>query len=172
MTSLRLLARSLPLAGGHGPMVRNHALRSLSTTPATLVDSGAKDAVKDVLKSEEAFSAATSNNLPVTRSEPGALSLWISDKMSMMFPNKRFRAAGILLLTDCTQGVKLLDFLRVLDLPDTYYSWFLVSELHVWMMGTRMRSAPDQEQGITMRNGMVETLWTDAEARYHLSQMQ
>lgn len=159
MTSLRLLARALPRRP-HSLVTPRLTFRAASTTPTNH-----PEGTKDLPKADEAFSTV---NLPATRAEPGGLAVWMDEKVNALFPDKRFRAAGILLLTDCSQGPKILDFFRILDLPDTYYSWFLVTELHVWMMGTRLKSAPDARQAITMRNALVETLWTDAEARAKL----
>ena len=28
--------------------------------------------------------------------------------------------------------------MEAFDMPDTFFSWFLVTELHVWLMGARL----------------------------------
>lgn len=52
------------------------------------------------------------------------------------------------------------------QMPNTFNSWFLVTELHVWMVLTRvMAHNNDEEQGRILRNVIVEALWTDTNAR-------
>lgn len=48
-------------------------------------------------------------------------------------------------------------------LSDTFFSWFVVTELHIWMLMIRcMSEGPD---GRLLRNFLVETLWADASIR-------
>ena len=70
-------------------------------------------------------------------------------------------------MNSCTNEVDVLDFIEVLDLPDTYYSWFLVSELHLWMVSVRLMSegCKDCQE---VRNWMVKTFWEDCDVRYVL----
>ena len=51
----------------------------------------------------------------------------------------------------------------VFDLPDTFYSWFLVVELHVWMLMVRLMA--EGEEGRFTRNAMLEAMWLDCETR-------
>ena len=68
-------------------------------------------------------------------------------------------------------------------MPDTFYSWFLVTELHVWLLGViHNRSYSDKsllfnniflqsrlmgegDEGRIVRNAMVEALWIDCDNR-------
>ena len=34
--------------------------------------------------------------------------------------------------------VDLQTFFEMFDMPDTYYSWWLVTELHAWMLSVRL----------------------------------
>ena len=34
--------------------------------------------------------------------------------------------------------VDLESFFKIFDMPDTYYSWWLITELHVWMLCVRL----------------------------------
>lgn len=46
-----------------------------------------------------------------------------------------------------------------MSMPDTFNSWFLVTELHVWMlMAKAMEYGPD---GRVIRNKIVEAMWND-----------
>ena len=50
-----------------------------------------------------------------------------------------------------------------LNMPDTFYSWFLVTELHVWMLMARLMN--EGEKGRLVRNAVVEALWQDVDFR-------
>lgn len=52
-------------------------------------------------------------------------------------------------------------------MPDTFNSWFLVTEIHCHMLLTRvMNEGPEaKEDGRFMRNAVVETLWNDVQNR-------
>ena len=36
------------------------------------------------------------------------------------------------------QAIDLKEFMKAFDMPDTFFSWFLVTELHVWLLGARL----------------------------------
>jgi len=48
-------------------------------------------------------------------------------------------------------------------MPDTFYSWFLVTELHVWML--MVRTMAEGEEGRFVRNSIVEAMWEDVSTR-------
>lgn len=58
-------------------------------------------------------------------------------------------------------------FFEEFDMPDTFNSWFLVTELHTWMLLTRvMNEGPETGQdGRFMRNCIVEAMWADVQVR-------
>jgi len=78
-------------------------------------------------------------------------------------PKTKLKASGYILLPYCAQKQNLEEFFRVFDMPDTFYSWFLVTELHVWMLSSRLMDEGDY--GRETRNAMVEALWHDCEFR-------
>ena len=53
-------------------------------------------------------------------------------------PVTKLKASGYILLTHCAQRTELLRFFQTFDMPDTFYSWFLVTELHVWLLGVSL----------------------------------
>lgn len=64
------------------------------------------------------------------------------------------------------------DFVDVLDyseffeefvLTDTFYSWFVVTELHIWILSTRAMAEGDL--GNSLRNSVVECFWIDVTQR-------
>lgn len=50
-------------------------------------------------------------------------------------------------------------FFKEYGLKDTFYSWFVVTELHIWMLATRTMA--EGEEGTILRNGIIECLWVD-----------
>ena len=68
-----------------------------------------------------------------------------------------------MLETHCSQAVDLRSFMEKLEMPDTFYSWFLVTELHIWLLGARLMSEGDM--GRMVRNNIVEALWVDCDNR-------
>jgi len=78
-------------------------------------------------------------------------------------PVAKLKSSGYILLTHCGQGINLIKFMETFDMPDTFYSWFLVTELHVWLLGSRLMGEGDE--GRIVRNAMVEALWIDCDNR-------
>lgn len=78
----------------------------------------------------------------------------------------RLRTTGFFLLSNCTQKVDVKNFFDTFGMPDTFYSWFLVTELHVWMLAVRLME--EGKEGRSVRNYMVEALWQDCDARAKL----
>lgn len=54
-------------------------------------------------------------------------------------------------------------FFEEYALKDTFYSWFAVTELHIWMLATRAMA--EGEDGTVLRNAIVECLWIDVVER-------
>lgn len=52
-----------------------------------------------------------------------------------------------------------IEFFEELDMPDTFYSWFVVTELHLWMLSARAMA--EGKDGRVIRNTLVEALWAD-----------
>jgi len=49
------------------------------------------------------------------------------------------------------------------NMADTFFSWFLVTELHLWMIMVRYMA--EGNAGRLVRNNAVNTLWEDTKAR-------
>ncbi|MCL4128042.1 UNVERIFIED_CONTAM: hypothetical protein GTU68_032257 [Idotea baltica] len=54
-------------------------------------------------------------------------------------------------------------FFKVCKMPDTFYSWYLVTELHLWMLCTRLMA--EGTEGKVVRDTLLKTLWMDVEER-------
>jgi len=78
-------------------------------------------------------------------------------------PKAKLKACGYILETHCSQAIDVKEFMEAFDMPDTFYSWFLITELHIWILGARLMKEGDA--GRLVRNSMVEALWTDCENR-------
>lgn len=59
------------------------------------------------------------------------------------------------------------EFFNEFGLKDTFNSWFLVTELHVWLLLTRVmqEGANSNEDGRFLRNCIVEAMWADVQTR-------
>jgi len=85
------------------------------------------------------------------------------NKLFSGVPKSKLRASGYVLLTQCTMLTELEAFFSTFSMPDTFYSWFLVTELHVWMLGARVMR--EGQYGRVVRNHLVEALWQDCDLR-------
>ncbi|XP_025089754.1 ubiquinol-cytochrome-c reductase complex assembly factor 1-like [Pomacea canaliculata] len=66
----------------------------------------------------------------------------------------------------CSEMIHHNQFFLELDLPDTFTSWFLVTDLHVWLCMQRLSSLG--KDGRLLCNFLVQALWNDMEARSKL----
>merc|ERR1711997_788617 len=86
----------------------------------------------------------------------------IPEKMSVA--KSTLNKSGATLSACCTHEVDLEAFFNVFDMPDTYYSWWLITELHAWMLCVRL-SVGNTKEGLYCRNCLVTTLYTDMDER-------
>lgn len=68
----------------------------------------------------------------------------------------------------CTDKLKPEKFFEQLRLPDTFFSFYLVVQWHVWMC--QVRSMMDGPEGRILRNELMERMWQDMDTR--LSKME
>lgn len=52
---------------------------------------------------------------------------------------------------------------QALSMPDTFHSWFVIRNLHVWMLMARLMQEGDD--GRLVRNALVEAMWDDVDFR-------
>lgn len=60
-------------------------------------------------------------------------------------------------------NLKHQDFITKFNMPNTFNSWFLITELHVWML--MVRAMGEKENAKDIRDGIVTAMWTDAVTR-------
>ncbi|KAK0094987.1 hypothetical protein PV326_009488 [Microctonus aethiopoides] len=74
-----------------------------------------------------------------------------------------YRARGSLLYTYACDHLDYVGIMKDFKMPDTYFSWFLITELHVWMLMVRLAAGGDA--GIDMRKSLVSAMWKDVDVR-------
>lgn len=70
---------------------------------------------------------------------------------------------GYLLYEAVADNVQYAEFFEKFCLPDTFNSWFIITELHVWMLIVRIMA--EGEDGRYTRNCIVQALWADVDTR-------
>lgn len=77
------------------------------------------------------------------------------------------KVASYLLYESVADTLNYAEFFERFELPNTFNSWFLVTELHVWMLLVRAMAEGSEknEDGRFMRNNIVEAMWTDVNIR-------
>ncbi|CAH2071245.1 unnamed protein product, partial [Iphiclides podalirius] len=91
----------------------------------------------------------------------------------------RLKLTGYFLYESIPENVAYHDWFEKLDLPDTFASWFIVTELHVWILLVRYMAEDvtlitnDKKKyikgdGHFVRNCVIEALWADVGNRIKL----
>jgi len=76
-----------------------------------------------------------------------------------MLDNVKLSTTGYLLYETIADKIDYLKFFEEMAMPDTFNSWFLVTELHVWMLMAKAMEFGDE--GRVIRNKIVEAMWID-----------
>uniref|UniRef100_A0A0A9Z740 Ubiquinol-cytochrome c reductase complex chaperone CBP3 n=1 Tax=Lygus hesperus TaxID=30085 RepID=A0A0A9Z740_LYGHE len=84
-------------------------------------------------------------------------------KVKLQFRKYKLRVAGFKLYESIADQIDYAAFMTKLEMPDTFNSWFMLTELHVWMLMARLMANP--YEGRTLRNFLVEALWKDVTTR-------
>lgn len=71
--------------------------------------------------------------------------------------------SGYLLYESVADNINYNEFFDEFALPDTFYSWFVITEIHVWML--MVRCMAEGEDGRVMRNSVVQAMWADVALR-------
>jgi len=75
----------------------------------------------------------------------------------------RYEANSWILYEKLVDQIPFDDIITKLNLPDTFNSWFIITELHLWMVFVRLMN--ESTKGKMIRNFMVEALWNDIDFR-------
>lgn len=76
------------------------------------------------------------------------------------------RLSSAYLYVACTDKIPVEIFFDELNISDSFYSWFVLTELHVWMMMCRLMA--EGKEGRFARNELVKMLWEDCGERLKL----
>ncbi|XP_025410634.1 ubiquinol-cytochrome-c reductase complex assembly factor 1 [Sipha flava] len=75
----------------------------------------------------------------------------------------RFEANSWILYEKVVDQIPFEEIIKKLNLPDTLNSWFVITELHLWMIFVRLMH--EKTKGSMIRNFIMEALWNDVEFR-------
>ncbi|XP_069484636.1 ubiquinol-cytochrome-c reductase complex assembly factor 1-like isoform X2 [Ambystoma mexicanum] len=108
----------------------------------------------------------TKGNLQPSEEEVGAFTK-IIEAMGFTGPLKynkwKIKIAALRMYTCCVERIDYDEFFDKCSLPDTLNSWFLVTQLHVWMCLVRMKQ--EGRAGKYMCRYIVHSMWEDVEQR-------
>jgi len=74
----------------------------------------------------------------------------------------KVRIAGNLVYEQLVDELDYKSFFQRFELPDTFQSWFIFIQLHMWMV--MVRTIPERH-GREFRNTLVDSMWNDVEIR-------
>lgn len=113
---------------------------------------------KQLLSVRDKVQAAEEEVGPLTR---------IIEAMGFTGPLKynkwKIKIAALRMYTCCVERINYDEFFEKCQLPDTLNSWFLVTQLHVWMCLVRMKQ--EGRAGKYMCRYVVHSMWEDVEQR-------
>ncbi|CAH2301896.1 Hypothetical predicted protein [Pelobates cultripes] len=75
----------------------------------------------------------------------------------------KIKIAALRMYTCCVDRIDYDEFFEKCSLPDTLNSWFLVTQLHVWMCLVRMKQ--EGRSGKYMCRYVVHSMWEDVQQR-------
>lgn len=91
------------------------------------------------------------------------LKLMASKMSGFYFKNTILLKSAKTIYECCVEGVNYEDFYEACHMPDTFQSWFLVNQLHVWMCLVRLKV--EGKDGRFVYRKLVEIMWQDVEER-------
>lgn len=75
----------------------------------------------------------------------------------------RLDLIGYILYESVADGIDYVNIFKELALADSFYSWFVVTELHLWLL--MVRCMAEGKDGREVRNRIVHALWADVRQR-------
>lgn len=86
----------------------------------------------------------------------------ISSESCFSYQQNAIRA-GFLLYEEVVDQIDYPKFFQQFNMENSFYSWFLVTEIHVWML--MVRAMAEKTVFKQLRNSIVEAMWRDVELR-------
>ncbi|XP_018332091.1 ubiquinol-cytochrome-c reductase complex assembly factor 1 [Agrilus planipennis] len=87
----------------------------------------------------------------------------IKTNLKLIMHRSKLEAAGFILYETIADKIDYARLFQVLDLPDTFYSWYVITELHVWMLIARLMA--EGERGKFLKKRLINCFWNDAQMR-------
>ncbi|GFT85331.1 ubiquinol-cytochrome c reductase complex chaperone CBP3-like protein, partial [Nephila pilipes] len=82
----------------------------------------------------------------------------------------KIKVGGLVTYEKCADSIDYNEFFNYFKLPDTFQSWFLTLQLHVWICATVTVS---ESNGRIFRNRLIDSMWNDVELRLtHLKEIR
>lgn len=80
---------------------------------------------------------------------------------------QKLSAKSFQLYNETIKNIKHKEFITKFGLANTFNSWFVVTELHIWMLSVRaMAEGPGaEEDGRFMRNEYIKLMWNEVQIR-------
>ncbi|CAL1288960.1 unnamed protein product [Larinioides sclopetarius] len=89
---------------------------------------------------------------------------------NLMSANSKAKLGGCIAYEKCADTIDYQEFFKYFDLPDSFQSWFLIVQLHVWMCTLITIT---EKSGLVFRNNIVDSMWVDVETRLgHLKEVR
>ncbi|GFU90625.1 ubiquinol-cytochrome-c reductase complex assembly factor 1 [Trichonephila clavipes] len=74
----------------------------------------------------------------------------------------KIKLGAVVAYERCADSLDYSEFFSYFKLPDTFQSWFLTLQLHVWMCSAAVIS---ETKGKVFRNQLIHSMWNDVELR-------
>ncbi|GFY66687.1 ubiquinol-cytochrome-c reductase complex assembly factor 1 [Trichonephila inaurata madagascariensis] len=74
----------------------------------------------------------------------------------------KIKLGAVVAYEKCADSLDYNEFFSYFKLPDTFQSWFLTMQLHVWMCSAAIIS---EKNGKVFRNRLIDSMWNDVELR-------
>jgi len=92
---------------------------------------------------------------------------WIDSIGFVGLEQRKLESRSIKLYQKTIENINYQDFFDIFNMPNTFNSWFLVTELHVWLLMVRAMSENTGEtaDGTFIRNSILNGMWMDINHR-------
>lgn len=140
--------------------INSSGLQANKCCPPALTTFSLVPAAAAVTYSTDVYHAKTNNDEGILKK--------VLKKVGFAHNSKsRLRVCSHILYESVADKINYMNFFEYFNLPNTFNSWFLVTELHVWMLLVRSMAEGSEsgEDGRFLRNSIVEAMWKDVNTR-------
>nr|XP_018904996.1 PREDICTED: ubiquinol-cytochrome-c reductase complex assembly factor 1 [Bemisia tabaci] len=87
----------------------------------------------------------------------------VLNKLSFITKTHLKQARAAIIYQQLSENIQYKDFFDAFNMPDTFQSWFVVIELHLWILSARLMA--EGKEGKALRDSVVAAMWEDVRAR-------